>query len=524
MKRCYALIAAALMLAACGARAQETDSDYVKIYSLIMDGDALANSGQSQEALSKYTQAQTALQLIRTNNPNWNVSVVKFRLEYLSGKIAALSTRIDSESAARTTATVPAPAGASGVSNSVPAMSSQALVPAVPAAPSDWEEQISDLKGSVRQLQSELSRLQTEKGLLEAKLREAFAAQPPAVDPAEMAKARQQVKLLERRKDLLEVTLEQQRAKVPSAKAPQTTPERALAEASSQLAQQKQLVSQLSMERDALQAQINSLTAGTNPFVAPEAAMPGSRTAELESQLSALRAQIEVLEARAVPYAPEEVAALSKPEVKPAQPEAKGRSIQELTPEAAKLAVEARGYFLAGQFDKAEAAYLEVVRLNGTNASVFANLAAIQLERSRFDAAETSVKQALAASAEDPYSLFVLGSLRFRQGKYDEALQALSRAAKVDPQNAEVQNYLGLTLSEKGQRAAAESALRRAVELDPNYASAQNNLAVVYITQEPPAVELARLHYQKALAAGAQRNPELEKLLEEKSKAFPQQK
>jgi Tfp pilus assembly protein PilF len=93
-------------------------------------------------------------------------------------------------------------------------------------------------------------------------------------------------------------------------------------------------------------------------------------------------------------------------------------------------------------------------------------------------------------------------------------LTALSRAAQLDPQNAETQNYLGITLSHKGLRGPAETALRKAIQLDPGYGSAHNNLAVVYITQKPPLTELARWHYQKALAAGHPKNAELEKLFE----------
>ena len=39
---------------------------------------------------------------------------------------------------------------------------------------------------------------------------------------------------------------------------------------------------------------------------------------------------------------------------------------------------------------------------------------------------------------------------------------------------------------------------------------------MIYIVQQPPLVELARWHYQKALAAGNPRNPALEKMLEAK--------
>jgi Flp pilus assembly protein TadD len=66
-------------------------------------------------------------------------------------------------------------------------------------------------------------------------------------------------------------------------------------------------------------------------------------------------------------------------------------------------------------------------------------------------------------------------------------------------------------------RKEAETALRKSIELDPNYASAHNNLAVVYITQKPPASALARWHYEKARALGMPANPQLEKMLEANS-------
>ena len=94
-----------------------------------------------------------------------------------------------------------------------------------------------------------------------------------------------------------------------------------------------------------------------------------------------------------------------------------------------------------------------------------------------------------------------------------EALDALSRAAKMDPDNAEIQNYLGLALSEKGMRGPAETALRRAVQLQPNYGGAHYNLAIVYSSQQPPAMELARFHYQKAITSGHAPNKELEQKL-----------
>jgi Flp pilus assembly protein TadD len=145
-----------------------------------------------------------------------------------------------------------------------------------------------------------------------------------------------------------------------------------------------------------------------------------------------------------------------------------------------------------------------------------ANLAAVQIQAGRLDEAERNINAALTEDPEDAYSLYVLGIVRFRQGKYDDSFDALSRAARIDPDNPEIQNYLGLALSEKGMRVPAETALRKAIQLQPNYAAAHYNLAVVYLAQQPPATELARWHYQKALANGQPPNSEVEQKLQAK--------
>jgi Tfp pilus assembly protein PilF len=54
--------------------------------------------------------------------------------------------------------------------------------------------------------------------------------------------------------------------------------------------------------------------------------------------------------------------------------------------------------------------------------------------------------------------------------------------------------------------------LCRAVELDPGYADAHYNLAVFYLQEKPPAVELARRHYFKAVELGVEKDPEMEKV------------
>lgn len=676
-------------------QAQGTDDQYVRVYNLIQEADGLSNHAQPAEALGKYLEAQTALQRFQRGNPDWNVAVVKFRLNYLAAKIAAITPKVPPP---------PAPsAEAPGKPASVPAPGAGPSQPPKPAPPADWETQLGALREQVRLLQSETV-------LLESKLKEALAAQPAAVDPRELAKAQDKIKSMQKENDLLNVRLAQEKAKpAPTADsralelsqqalaeanrklAEQTSrannlaqekqflqnklsvlapgeenatalaaTRKALAQANAKLSQQTVLASRMALEKDALQSRVRALSldggaaaalraenlllkkqladlsaaapskgqdedarqlalaraqvaalqsdkenlrlekmalemrvrqlsSGTQVAAAPAgqgraedarqikqlqqerdelqqklasratiAASPapapsraedarqikqlrqerddlqkklesaikemyghkGQETAarvdELEGQVATLRARLEVFEARQVPYSPEELALFQRPETKLAEPDPKAgkKSAKELPAGSLALVAEAQRFFANRQLDQAEQDYTRVLHQDAKNVYTLANLAAIQLERGRLEEAEKNIKQALALAPEDVYSLSILGQLRFRQDEYQAALDALSRAAKLDPQNAEIQNYLGITLSQLGMRGPAETALRKAIQLEPGYGGAHHNLAVIYLTQKPPLVELARWHYQKALAAGHPRNPELEKMLE----------
>jgi len=239
---------------------------------------------------------------------------------------------------------------------------------------------------------------------------------------------------------------------------------------------------------------------------------------ELAQQVETLRSRIAVDEAQSIPYSPEELALLQKPEPHlAANPDAEKKSIKDLPGGTAVLVAEAQRHFASGEFDAAEEDYMKILEHDQNNGLALANLATIELEQGKLDEADKHITAAVAQSPNDAYNLSILGNLKFRQGKYDDAIDALSRAAKLSPQNPEIFNYLGVTLGHKGLRAQAETALRKAIQLDPNYGPAHNNLAVIYVSQQPPLLGLARWHYQKALDAGQPRNPDLENVLNGKN-------
>ena len=98
------------------------------------------------------------------------------------------------------------------------------------------------------------------------------------------------------------------------------------------------------------------------------------------------------------------------------------------------------------------------------------------------------------------------------EDRSDAALAALSQAALYDPKSARTRNFLGVVIGRRGWIDGAQAELRRAVELDPSYTDAHYNLAVFYLQEKPPAIELARRHYFKARELGLEKDDAMEKV------------
>jgi tetratricopeptide (TPR) repeat protein len=249
-----------------------------------------------------------------------------------------------------------------------------------------------------------------------------------------------------------------------------------------------------------------------------------SKASASAKQLEALEAKLAALETKKAPYTAEELAVLKKQPapavtemaVKETSPIAIPAKAKELPAGVGALINEAQRDFAARRYDEAEKKYKAVLAQDENNALTLGYLAVLYLEKNDLPQAEAAASKALAQDPSDSKHLALLGIVKVRQSKFDEAMDPLTRSVKANPGYALAQNYLGIALTEKGQREAAEAAFRKAVQIAPDYANAHHNLAFVYATQDPPFIELAKYHYQKAIAGGEPRNEALEKLIEGK--------
>jgi len=69
----------------------DTEAQYVRIYYTILDADTLAKNGQTAAAVTKYQQAQRALEDYQKYNPGVYNKAVSYRLAYVTEKIKAAS-------------------------------------------------------------------------------------------------------------------------------------------------------------------------------------------------------------------------------------------------------------------------------------------------------------------------------------------------------------------------------------------------------------------------------------------------
>ena len=178
MKLFVAAVVCLISLLPAARAQQEADEKYITIYAVVQQAESQADSGDPKQALAALTEAQAQLQRFHRVYPDWNPAIISYRLDKLAKEIAALNARL-------TAAAAPPPAE--------PPRAATAAPPASPPAPDE-------------NLRAQLQSVQADNLALQAKLKEALASQPAAIDSGELAKAQEQIRSLMKEKDLLQAS------------------------------------------------------------------------------------------------------------------------------------------------------------------------------------------------------------------------------------------------------------------------------------------------------------------------------
>lgn len=212
-----------------------------------------------------------------------------------------------------------------------------------------------------------------------------------------------------------------------------------------------------------------------------------------------------------------EGSALSLTVVKPSNaastPRQSSGGADDLAGDAKKLAAEASSLAKQRRFTDAEKKYQQVVDAAPENHFALANLAVTQIPAGKLSAAQVALEKALSLKSDDIFASVNLANVYCRQGRLDDSIAILDRVISTDPKNAVAHNYLAIALGKKGETAKAEESLQQSLAIDPNYANGHFNLAVMYANAEPPSLQLAKKHYEKAKVLGAEPDSVLERRL-----------
>lgn len=177
-----------------------------------------------------------------------------------------------------------------------------------------------------------------------------------------------------------------------------------------------------------------------------------------------------------------------------------------LPPDTKILSQQAAKAFGEGNWAKARAAYKEMLDLDPENSLAWANLGAVEQQDGHETEAMNCFENSVHFNPQLAQSWVALGLIASARGDTYRAVSMLSRAIHEDPQDARAHNHLAITMQSLGWKDAAQLELRRAIELAPEYGIAHFNLALLYLDQKPPAIELARRHYEKARSLGVEKD------------------
>ncbi len=186
-----------------------------------------------------------------------------------------------------------------------------------------------------------------------------------------------------------------------------------------------------------------------------------------------------------------------------------------LPPDTMILSKKAAEAFGKKDWGTARSAYQEMLKLDPENALAWANLGAVEQQSGHVREAIECFEKSVLYHPSLVQSWNALGLLHSAKGDTYLAMSMFTRAIHEDPTDAHAHNYLAITTRNLGWNSSAESELQRAIELNPKYGIAHFNLALLYVDQKPPSIELAKRHYQKALALGVEKDEIVERRLKE---------
>ena len=135
----------------------------------------------------------------------------------------------------------------------------------------------------------------------------------------------------------------------------------------------------------------------------------------------------------------------------------------------------------AGQLDKAEPLYRQVLALQPSQVVALRQLATLCRQTRRYPEAAALLKRAAELQPQNPDVLLELGGTLITSGQAKEAVAPLRQATELRPDSAAAWFHLGQAQSSTFNTGGAVAALKKAVQLDPQNPDAHAQLGVAFL-------------------------------------------
>ncbi|MHC4943565.1 MAG: tetratricopeptide repeat protein [Planctomycetota bacterium] len=156
-----------------------------------------------------------------------------------------------------------------------------------------------------------------------------------------------------------------------------------------------------------------------------------------------------------------------------------------------------------GKAQEAVAAYEKAIEINPRERYAHRNLALVLWSMGEYEKSISSWKKHVEINPrQEPELLYREGLYHLGRGEFDEAGKTLEKLNRIQPGNAEFMTLLGAARFGANDPDAAELMLLGAIEIDDDAAEAHYHLARIYAARNPPDLERARFHCDKAISLG----------------------
>lgn len=150
-----------------------------------------------------------------------------------------------------------------------------------------------------------------------------------------------------------------------------------------------------------------------------------------------------------------------------------------------------------GRLEKAEAGYIQLLKLFSDAPVLHYNLGLVYFEQGEFEKAIDAFEKGVAVAPEDVDLLFNLALCKRKSGDVEGAIEKYQLVLEKEPDSVDTLYNLGGCYREKKEYKAAIDLYEKTLQLSPDHTAAHNNIA--YLFQVIDDTEKAIFHYKKVV-------------------------